>query len=168
MTEREEGNMIISESVKGNLRDGGYEGHQKDFVDIEWHEAYKRLHKKTTQGGTEIGIRLGTEILVHGLREGDVLWQEDGEIIVVHVPPCEVIVIDIDRHHPRMAHKVCYEIGNKHAALMWGEEEMQFITPYNEPTFQLLSKLHGVQVRKDMRSLDFDKAISATVSSHTH
>ena len=160
--------MIVCETIKGNLRHGGFEGYRTDYVDIEWHEAYKRIHQKKTQGGIEIGIRLGPDNLVKGLREGDVLWQEGRDIIAVHIPPCEVIVIDVDAHHPRMAHKVCYEIGNKHAALMWGDGELQFITPYNEPTLQLLKKLHGVRAEKDVRCLDFDKAISATVSSHTH
>lgn len=160
--------MIVCESIKGNLHDGEFDGCQTDFVEIEWHEAYKRIHQKVTQSGKEIGIRLGTEILTRGLREGDVIWQEGREVIAVRIPPSEVIVIDVDEHHPHMAHKVCYEIGNKHAALMWGDEEQQFITPYQEPTFQLLSKLHGVRIQKDMRSLNFDKAISATVNSHTH
>ena len=152
--------MILCETVLGNLSDEKFSGetYKIDYVEIEWHEAYKRIHQKMTQSGREIGVRLGTEILTKGLRQGDVLWQDGNEVIVIHV----------DAHHPKMAHKVCFEIGNKHGALMWGEEDNEFITPYNEPTFQLLAKLHGVTVEKAVRKLDFDRAISSTVSSHTH
>lgn len=160
--------MIICEQVLGNLSEERFQGATADYVEIEWHEAYKRIHQKATQGGREIGVRLGPDILVKGLRQGDVLWQEGNQVIAVDVPACEVIVIRVDAHHPHMAHKVCYEIGNKHAALLWGEAEGEFITPYNEPTLRLLEKLHGVSVRRDVQKLDFDRAISATVSSHTH
>ena len=45
---------------------------------------------------------------------------------------------------------------------------MQFVTPYNEPTLQLLNKLHGVTACKKLVKFNFDKSISSTVSSHTH
>lgn len=160
--------MILCEFIKGNLKEKEIAAQSVDYVDIEWYEAFKRIHKKTSRKGREIGIRLGTEILKRGLREGDILWQEGEEAVAVRIPPCEVIVIDIDRHHPEAAYKVCYEIGNKHAALMSGEGELQFITPYNEPTLQLMQKFCGVHAEKTVRKLDFNKAISSTVNSHTH
>lgn len=160
--------MIICEKVIGKITDEKFAGCQPDYVEIEWHEAYKRLHQKKTKSGMEIGIRLDTDILTKGLRDGDVLYQGGDRIIVVEMPPCEVIVIDIDQHHPDMVAKVCYEIGNKHAALLRGDGPLQFITLYNEPTLMLLNKLHGVTAKKEVRKLDFDKSISSTVSSHTH
>ena len=160
--------MIVGEEILGNVKDKEFSGCFRDEVEIEWHEAYKRINQKTTKGDREIGIRLGTEILTRGLRDGDVLYREGDTVITVCVPPCEVIVIDVREDHARMACKVCYEIGNKHAALMWGDTKLQFITPYNEPTLVLLSKLHGVTVWSDVRKLDFDRSISSKVSSHTH
>ena len=38
-----------------------------------------------------------------------------------------------------------------------GETEMQFVTPYNEPTLQLLNKLHGVTACKKLVKFNFDK-----------
>lgn len=160
--------MILCEAVLGSVNEEKWKAMDVDYVEIEWHEAFKRIHQKTTRQGREIGVRLGTEVLTKGLREGDILWQEGQELIAVRIPPCEVIVIDIDKDHREMAYKVCYEIGNKHAALMKGDTKLQFITPYNEPTLQFLKKLHGVQARKEVRKLDFDRAVSSTVSSHTH
>lgn len=160
--------MILCEAVLGSLKDESINAQAVDYVDIEWHEAFKRIHQKTSQKGREIGIRLGTEFLTKGLRDGDILWKQQQEVLAVRIPPCEVIVLDIDRHHPEMAYKVCYEIGNKHASLMMGEEKLQFITPYNEPTLQLMQKLHGVHAEKKMKKLNFDKAVSSSISSHTH
>ena len=143
--------MILCEKILGSMADPAFADCQADYVEIEWHEAYKRLHQKMTRSGLEIGIRLDTDILTRGLREGDILWQDDNWVIAA-----------------TMVAKVCYELGNKHAALLWGETEMQFVTPYNEPTLQLLNKLHGVTACKKLVKFNFDKSISSTVSSHTH
>lgn len=160
--------MIICEQIIGNLDSHTFEGCQTDLVEIEWHEAYKRIHRKKTQQGREIGIRLGTEILTRGLREGDVLYQDGNQVIAVTVLPCDAILITVDPHHPQSAMKVCYEIGNQHAPLLWGEGSSQLVTPYNEPLFKHLSKLHGIQLERAAIKLDFDRSISSTVSSHSH
>ena len=159
---------MICENVLGNISEERFHGFHIDFVDIEWHEAFKKLHKKVTFGGVEIGIRLGNDILVRGLRQGDVLWYGEDEVIAVNIPEAEMIVVDVQPDHPRMIPKVCYEIGNRHAALLYGDTPYQFITPYNEPVFDMLGKLHGVSVRKEKQKMDFDKRISASVNAHTH
>lgn len=159
---------MLCEKVLGTLKDAAFAGKTVDYVKIEWHEAFKKLHKKVTEGGTEIGMRLGNEILTVGLHQDDVLYADDSKVIAVNIPPCEAIIVTVAPDHPHMACKVCYEIGNKHASLFWGNEENEFITPYNEPTLLLLQKLHGVTVRKDMVKLDFEKAISFSVNAHTH
>lgn len=159
---------MICEKVLGNISENKYCGCHVDYVDIEWHEAFKKLHKKITSCGVEIGIRMGNDILLRGLRQGDVLWCEEDEIIAVNIPEAEMIVIDVQPDHPHMIPKVCYEIGNKHATLLYGETPYQFITPYNEPTYELLRKLHGVNVRKEFQKMNFDKRISASVNAHTH
>lgn len=159
---------MICENVLGNISEERFHGFHIDFVDIEWHEAFKKLHKKVTFGGAEIGIRLGNDILVRGLRQGDVLWCGEDEVIAVNIPEAEMIVVDVQPDHPQMIPKVCYEIGNRHAALLYGDTPYQFITPYNEPVFDMLGKLHGVSVRKEKQKMDFDKRISASVNAHTH
>lgn len=159
---------MICENVLGNIAEERFDGFHIDFVDIEWYEAFKKLHKKVTFGGVEIGIRLGNDILVRGLRQGDVLWYGEDEVIAVNIPEAEMIVVDVQPDHPRMIPKVCYEIGNRHAALLYGDTPYQFITPYNEPVFDMLGKLHGVSVRKEKQKMNFDKRISASVNAHTH
>ena len=97
--------MILCEKILGSMADPAFADCQADYVEIEWHEAYKRLHQKTTGSGLEIGIRLDTDILTRGLREGDILWQDDNWVIAVTIPPCEAIVIDVDAAHPDMVAK---------------------------------------------------------------
>ena len=67
-----------------------------------------------------------------------------------------------------MIAKLCYEIGNRHATLFWGDNESTFITPYTEPTLTMLKKLHGVTTNIQTVSLDFSKAISSSINAHTH
>lgn len=159
---------MLCEKIIGNMYDEKFEDFEIDYVDIEWHEVYKRLHKKTTSKGREFGIRMDNEILTRGLREGDVLGCEGQTIIAVSIPPCEVIKICVDRHHPAAAAKVCYEVGNRHASLFWDEEENTFITPYNKPMMVMLEKIHGVTLLRENMKLDFTKSISSTVNNHTH
>jgi urease accessory protein len=66
-----------------------------------------------------------------------------------------------------MAAKVCYEIGNRHAPLFWGENGT-YITIYDEPMMAMVSKIHGVRAEKKLMKLDFDKRISAAIHNHHH
>lgn len=159
---------MICEKIIGNLHHENYPTQQIEYVDIDWHDAFHKIHKKTTKEGTEVGIRLDNDVLTHGLHEGDVLYVDDEKVIAVHILPCESIIVTVDPHHLEMIAKVCYEIGNRHATLFWGENDHTFITPYNEPTLMMLSKLHGVTATVETISLDFDKAISSSINAHTH
>ena len=94
--------------------------------------------------------------------------EQGDEVIAVNIPEAEMIVVNVRPDHADMIPKVCYEIGNKHAALLYGDTPYEFITPYNGPTYDLLGKLHGVSVRKEMRKMDFDRRISTSVNAHTH
>lgn len=159
---------MLCENVLGNYNKGEYEEYEIDFVDFEWHETFKKLHKKISHSGKEIGIRLGNEVLTKGIKQGDILYKEGNYIAVVNILPCDVIVINVEEHHKVMAAKVCYEIGNRHATLFWGEKDMQYMTPYNEPMLEMLKKIHGVTVEVKNLVIDFNKSISATVNNHTH
>ena len=159
---------MICEKLLGKVSDAEYCGKKIDYVDICWDEAFKKLHRKTSAGGVEIGIRLDDSILTRGLKQDDVLIAEGDTVYAVNIPPCRAIIIRIDAGHPHMTAKACYEIGNRHAPLFWGEEDGVFITPYNEPMRVMLEKLHGVETEIADVKLDFDRRISASVHSHTH
>lgn len=158
---------MLCEQVLGKLEDLDVSGRTVEYVDIEWHEAFKRIHKKITDQGREVGIRMDDSILSRGLFQGDVIYQDETVIVAVNTPPCEIIEIALAPGHEKMAAKVCYEIGNRHAPLFWGEKDT-FITIYNEPMLVMLSKIHGVIAEKKIAKLDFDRRISASIHNHHH
>lgn len=159
---------MLCEKVVGRIESFDLAGKTVEYVDIEWHEAFKKIHKKETDAGREIGIRMDDSILTRGLYEGDIIYVEDRLAIVVHTPSCEVIKITICPDHAFMTAKVCYEIGNRHAPLFYGEDAHSFFTPYNEPMLRMLSNFHGVTAEKAVRRLEFDRRISASVHHHHH
>ena len=159
---------MLCEKILGRADQTDLSGRQLDYVNIEWYEAFKKIHKKVTDKGEEVGIRLDDSVLTRGLYEGDILYLDKERALVVHTPKCMVIRVKVDENHPHMAAKVCYEIGNRHAPLFYGEEENTFITPYNEPMYLMLEKLHGVTATKEIQRLDFDRRISAAVHNHHH
>ena len=159
---------MLCEKILGRADQTDLSGRQLDYVNIEWFEAFRKIHKKVTDKGEEVGIRLDDTVLSRGLYEGDILYLDKERALVVHTPKCMVIRVKVDENHPHMAAKVCYEIGNRHAPLFYGEEENTFITPYNEPMYLMLEKLHGVTATKEIQRLDFDRRISAAVHNHHH
>lgn len=158
---------MLCEQVLGKREDLDVSGKTVEYVNIEWHEAFKRIHKKITDQGREVGIRMDDSILSRGLFQGDVIYQDENVTVVVNTPPCEIIEITLAPGHEKMAAKVCYEIGNRHAPLFWGEKDT-FITIYNEPMLVMLSKIHGVTAEKKTAKLDFDRRISASIHNHHH
>ena len=159
---------MLCEKKLGTVKTLDLTGRQVETVDIEWHEAFKKIHKKKTNKGREIGIRMDDSVLTEGLRDGDVIYLDESLAVTVHTPPCEVLLIYVDEDHSQMVAKVCYEIGNRHAPLFYGSDFFSFVTPYNEPMLLMLKKLHGVSVIKAHMTLDFDKRISASIHTHQH
>lgn len=159
---------MLCEQILGNLKEEKYKDCEVEYVNIEWYDAFTKIHKKTTRDGSELGIRLGNEVLTQGMHPGDVLYQDGNKVYAVKIPPCEVIEISISDDHPKMLAKVCYEIGNHHASLFWGENDHTVITPFYEPTLKQLCSLHGVHAEVKTMTLDFTKSISSSINAHTH
>ena len=159
---------MLCEKILGSINDEAFKNCEKDYVEIEWHEAFKKLHRKVTQGGRDIGIRLDNDILTRGLNTGDVLYHGENYIIAVKISACEVIKITVDAANLKMIAKICYEIGNRHAVFFYGDEPGEFITAYNAPTLAMLEKLEGVKTQRCMYELDFEKKISTSINQHSH
>ena len=136
-----------------------------DYVDIEWHEAFKKLHRKTSQSGIEVGIKLDNDILTRGLRQGDVLAINEDNVIAVNIPKDKALVVKVDDTH--LVPKVCYEIGNRHATLFEGSSHNEFITIYSEPMKEMLEKI-GANVTVEEIQFDFNKSISSSINAHHH
>ena len=56
---------MLCEQVLGKLHDFDTEGKKVEYVDIEWHEAFKKIHKKTTANKVAEGAKAaGAEVEV--------------------------------------------------------------------------------------------------------
>ena len=153
---------MVYETITGNVEDKDLAGRSVDYVDFEWHELHKKLHRKVSRGGEEFGLRLGDWVLARGLREGDVLGTtEGGDLLAVHVLPGRTAVIQGNPEHPGALVRAAYEIGNTHGALFYGDNDYELLTPYTEPVFRMLQEIHGVTVSDEMRTFDFKKAVSS-------
>lgn len=158
---------MVCEKILGKLSDIDVTGKTVEYVEIEWHEAFKKLHRKETNSGREVGIRMDDEVLTRGLFQDDVIYMDDELVVAVQTPPCEVIEVSLTPGHHMMGAKVCYEIGNRHAPLFWGDNGT-YITIYDEPMLAMLAKIHGVVAEKKVAKLNFDKRISAAIHNHHH
>ena len=156
---------MLVEKVIGNINDEQFKNSNIDYVDIEWHEAFKKLHRKTSQSGIEVGIKLDNDILTRGLRQGDVLAINEDNVIAVNIPKDKALVVKVDDTH--LVPKVCYEIGNRHATLFEGDNHNEFITIYSEPMKEILEKI-GANVTVEEIQFDFNKSISSSINAHHH
>lgn len=159
---------MLCEIILGKITDRLFKGKPTDYVEIEWHESYNKILRKTSRGGRDIAIRLGDEVLKTGMKPGDIIGVDsDGTLIVVDIPPTDVIIATLNDSTPFNLAKIGYEIGNCHAPLFAGENENQFVTIYNEPMEHLLSHFNFVSVEHKIQKLDFSKQIS-TIVGHGH
>jgi urease accessory protein len=159
------GKTLRCEKILGTLKD--FPGKKLDPVTVEWHETRKKLHRKESAGGVDIAVFLDDAALPRGLRQDDVLALEDETVFAVDIPAFEVLVIRAA--NPKSAQRACWETGNKHAPLFWGDAEGEFITPYDGPLAALLGRLEGLEVETQSRKVDFSRALSGgAASGHGH
>ena len=131
---------MIVEKILGNYKEYQTDGRTIIPVYLEWYELDKKLLRKKTQKGEEIGIRVENR-----LSEGDILYKDKNEIIVVKVKECELTHIDVS-DMVQMG-KLCFELGNRHLSLTIQDSYVETI--YDEPTFLYLKKL-GFSPEKKM------------------
>jgi urease accessory protein len=159
---------MVCEKVLGKIQDDEFSGKKIDYVDFQWDEAFKRLHRKVSRAGVEVGINMDDSILTRGLIQDDVLAVDGDTVIAVNIEECEAIEITVDGGNPAVIAKVCYEIGNRHASLFRGADEKTFLTPFNGPMLTMIEKIPGLSTRVVEEKFDFETRISSSVHSHTH
>ena len=160
--------VVLCEKVLGSLGDGRYEGRRVDYVDIEWHEAHSRVHRKTSDEGEDVGIRLADEEAARGLHQGDVLYADDVKVIAVNIPPTDALKVVVRTDHRQEVARLCWEVGNTHTPMFRGEGELVFFVPYSEPLAQKIASIHGVDLQRQEARLDFDRALSSATGGHHH
>ena len=148
--------MVINK-VLGNISDVNVECNQLDKVYIEWYELDKKLMRKVSEFGEEIGIKVDV-----GLKEGDILFQDDSKIIVVETLPTSLTSIHVDTM--KEMGRLCFELGNRHLSLSIGENVVK--VPYDEPTFLYLDKLGFNPQKEEARFVDY--TVCHGHGEHTH
>lgn len=169
---------MLCEEVLGNLAEPEWAaraaaGAAVDYVDVDWHEAFKKLHRKVSAGGREVGVRLGDWVLSRGLSDGDVLGVEAGAeggeaLVAVRLLPTKCLVADVACDHPFMLARVGWEVGNTHTPLFFGDGPYQVLCEYTEPVERLLSGLHAVTLSVEERVLDPARRVSSSAHVHPH
>lgn len=103
--------MIIERVIanRHDLPETELAGLHEEKVALPSSELVKRVQRVTTDHGREIGIRLATQ---GDLRDGDILFRDESNVIVVSVLPTDVLVIA-----PRTIREmgvVAHSLGNRH------------------------------------------------------
>jgi urease accessory protein len=135
---------MVIEKICGNLRDDsdthpGREDKNHDYVHFSWYEVGKRHMKKISERGEAVGISLE-----HGLRDGDILYEDEQTIISAKAEPVDLLVAVAKT--PALLARVCYELGNRHLPVIIGEEGV--VTPWEEPLAAHLTA-QGFEVLKE-------------------
>lgn len=151
--------MTIINEIVGNRATTAIDGLHADVLEIEWFESTKRIQRRITSGGMEIAIRFMRE--GQRLRQDDILYMDASKAILVHIKPCEAIVITPGTMLEMGT--VCYEIGNKHLPLFI--EENQVLMPFEQPMFRWLFA-SGYQPEKQVRQLL--NLLKSNVEPHGH
>lgn len=152
---------MMVEKILGNIKDmdgAEREDNSIDCVNIEWYEVHKKTLHKFSREGVEVGIRREETT---PLRSGDILWREDGNLLVVEIAECECLGLTPGTM-AEMA-EACYAIGNRHAPLFL--EEGELLTPYDEPLMTALTKL-GLSYRRKTARLN--RSIGGHAGGHAH
>ena len=149
--------MIIVKEKSGNIYSSSNGDRNIDTLQIEWHEARKRILQKQTKQGRVVCIKFLREN--PDLKEGDILYQDDKTTIAVEIVPCECIVLK-PSNMPEAA-AACYEIGNRHLPLFYEADEL--LVPYDVPLYNLLVTL-GYVVKTEERKLNY--SFQTTVLQH--
>ena len=123
---------MLAEQVLGNIKDYPVGERIVDKVYLEWYEVDKKVQRKGTEAGEEIGIRLDSH-----LHEGDILYADEEKVVVVEILPCELTRVEVNTMQEMG--RLCFELGNRHLSLSIQEHIVSI--PYDEPTFLYLEKM---------------------------
>lgn len=150
--------MIIQQII-GNTQTQSIEGLEIDLLEIEWFEATKRIQRRRTNAGMEIAIKFIQE--GQRLHQDDILYQDDKKVVVVHIKPCEAIVMTPVSLLEMGT--ICYEIGNKHLPLFIQND--QIMMPFEMPMFRWLEASGYAPEKHEIQLLHL---LKSNVAPHGH
>jgi urease accessory protein len=103
--------MINISSVIGNIfRDGELQKLEFEKIKISRIELEKRILRRRTDKGTDVGITLDTGFHLHN---GDVIGNDETKILIEQIPE-KVISIKLKKNSQNLATLLGHIIGNRH------------------------------------------------------
>ena len=111
--------MLISEKI-GNINFFNTNNRKVDYILLEWHETNKRNLQKRTVGGIEVKIEFIIENPL--LSEGDIVYEDDFNVIAIDVKDCDTIVLR-PKSMLEMG-RICNEIGESHQQAFYQSDEI--------------------------------------------
>lgn len=109
-----------------------------DTISIDWFNTKKRIARYTSSQGRDIAFRFEKPLAI-GLNHGDIVAKDDDTFIIVSILPVHILTMQV--HTNVEIARLCYEIGNYHLPLFFGETAFIFRTPFEKPLQRLLDKL---------------------------
>jgi urease accessory protein len=150
--------MVIREKL-GNINFFAINNRRIDSLFLEWYETNKRILHKKTISGIAVAMKFLNEN--QQLTEGDVIYEDDFNIIAIEIKECDAMIIRPKTMFEMAA--VCYEIGNKHIPVFYQGEEV--LVAFEPPLFKVL-KAAGYDVSEGKRKLV--NPLRTSVSPHVH
>mgnify|MGYP000005641814 FL=1 len=159
---------MIIEHIIGNISDKNIDKSNIDYVNIEWYECQKKIHRLTSSKGRDVAISLDKETQTRGLDDGDILYiDNDNTAIIVDILPAKAIIVkpkDVQE-----AIHCAYEIGNRHTPFFYADDTKKtFAIPYDIPFETLLNKMHVTYAVQDIKFLTKYRISQNVTQGHSH
>ncbi len=135
--------MMIVETVIGNIRTLSSLPPHIERVYMPSDDLVKRIQRVVIDHGREIGIRLKE---AKELVDGDVLWMDEHNAIVVSVLPDDLLVIQ--PVSMKQMGEIAHQLGNRHLPAQFEEGEM--LVQYDYLVEELLQQL-GIPYKRENR-----------------
>lgn len=115
--------MININSVIGSIfKDDKLDKNDFEKIKISRTELEKRILRKQTDKGTDVGINLDAG---HHLHNGDIIGNEEIKIIIEQTPE-KVILIKLKKNSQNLAILLGHIIGNRHRPIGFEDEKILF------------------------------------------
>jgi urease accessory protein len=135
---------MIIEQIVGNVDEIAAFGRHIERVYISSDDLVKRIQRVTTDHGKEVGIRLKEP---NDLIDGDILFMDDRNMIVVTVTSDDLLVI-----HPtslKQMGEIAHQLGNRHLPAQFEGQVM--LVQYDYLVEELLKQLEIPYAREDRK-----------------
>ncbi|KZM53229.1 urease accessory protein UreE [Geobacillus stearothermophilus] len=136
---------MIVETIIGNIRALSSLPPHIERVYMPSDDLVKRIQRVVTDHGREIGIRLKE---AKELVDGDVLWMDEHNAIVVSVLPDDLLVIQ--PVSMKQMGEIAHQLGNRHLPAQFEEGEM--LVQYDYLVEELLQQL-GIPYKREKRKV---------------